>query len=89
MRRGRSEIGRGHLASQLRDALAEDGRVNVLDIEVQIVEGEVHLHGRVPSEEVKREAEAIAREVCEGMLVHNRLDVVAEPEHAPRSEQIR
>jgi osmotically-inducible protein OsmY len=88
MRRCKSEIGRGHLASQLHDALAEDPRVNVLDVEVQIIDGEVHLHGEVASEELKRQAEAIAVEITEGMPVHNRLSVAAEPAQPPRHEQI-
>ena len=89
MRRCKSDIGRGHLASQLRDALAEDGRVNVLDIDVAIVDGQVHLHGEVASEELKRQAQAIAEEISEGMPVHTRLRVVSEPAQAPRNEQIR
>lgn len=88
MRRCKSDIGRGHLASQLHDALAEDSRLNVLDIEVQIIEGEVYLHGEVSSEELKHQAEVIAREITEGMVVHNRLRVVGEPGQSPRHEQI-
>jgi osmotically-inducible protein OsmY len=88
MRRRNSEIGPGHLASQLRDALAEDPRMNVLDIEVRIVDGRVHLHGDVPSEELKRQAQAIAEELSEGMPVVNRLNVGGEPAQSPRNEQI-
>ena len=89
MRRCKSDIGQGHLASQLRDALAEDARMNVLDVEVQIIEGHVHLHGQVASEELKRQAQAIAEELTEGMPVHNRLHVTSEPAQSPRNEQIR
>jgi osmotically-inducible protein OsmY len=87
--RSKSDIGRGHLASHLRNMLAEDSRMNVLDIEVQIIEGVVHLHGQVPSEELKRIAQAIAEELTEGMPVHNRLHVVSAPVEGPRNEQIR
>jgi osmotically-inducible protein OsmY len=89
VRRYKRDIGRGHLASQLRDALAEDPRMNVLDVEVQIIEGQVHLHGQVVSEELRLHAQAIAEEMTEGMPVNNRLQVVSEPEHAPHHEQIR
>ncbi len=89
MRRCKHDIGRGHLASQLHDALAEDERMNVLDIEVQIIEGECHLHGEVASEELKRHAQAIAEEITEGMPIHNRLRVAAEPSQSPHHEQIR
>ena len=89
MRRCKHEIGRGHLASQLHDALAEDERTNILDIEVQIVGDECHLHGEVASEELKRHAEAIAQEITEGMTIHNRLRVVGPPALPPQHEQIR
>lgn len=89
MRRCKHDIGRGHLASHLHDALAEDERVNVLDIEVQIIEGECHLHGEVASEELKQRAQAIAEEITEGMPIHNRLRVVGQPSQSPRNEQIR
>ncbi len=89
MRRCKHDIGRGHLASQLHDAFAEDARTNVLDIEVQIVEGECHLHGEVASEELRRHAQAIAEEITEGMPVHNRLRVVGQPSQPPQNEQIR
>jgi osmotically-inducible protein OsmY len=89
MRRGKSNIGRGHLASHLHDALAEDERLNVLDIEVQIIDGDVHLHGEVSSEELRRLAQAIAEEITEGMRVHNRLRVTGAPDHTPSHEHIR
>ncbi len=87
MHRSRAEIGKGHLASQLKSALAEDSRLNVLDLEVHIIEATVHLTGHVPSEELKRTAEIIVREVCEGMPIDNRLQV-SEPAHAPSHEQL-
>jgi osmotically-inducible protein OsmY len=88
MRRCKSDIGPGHLDSQLRDALAEDERTHILDLEVRIIDGKVHLHGEVPSEEVKRHAQAIADEITEGMPIENRLRVVGEPAQSPRSEHI-
>jgi osmotically-inducible protein OsmY len=84
----KSEIARGHLASRLRDALAEDPRMNVLDIEVQVVEGRVHLHGHVGSDELCRVAQRIVAELTEGMPIENRLQV-SEPAHGPGNERIR
>jgi osmotically-inducible protein OsmY len=89
MPRTRKDIGPGHLAGQLNDALAEDPRLHVLDIQVQVIEGRVHLHGQVGSEQLKQYAEAIAREISEGMPIVCRLQVIGEPAHAPRDEQIR
>jgi len=88
MHRSRSDIAKEHLASQIRDALAEDPRLHALGIDVRIAGDQVHLHGHISGEELRQLAEAIAREVAEGMAVANRL-LVSEPAHGPRSEHIR
>jgi osmotically-inducible protein OsmY len=89
VKRHKSDIGKGHLASRLRDALAEDPRMNVLDIEVNVIDGRIHLHGHVGSAELARIAQRIAEELTEGMHVENRLHVVSEPAHGPGNERIR
>ena len=77
-----------HLASRLRDALADDPRLNVLDIEVRIVADSVHLHGELGSHELLAVAEQIAREQAPHLTIVNRL-TVCRPLQAPRHERIR
>ncbi|HEX4460247.1 MAG TPA: BON domain-containing protein [Polyangia bacterium] len=77
-----------HLASHIRDALADDPRLNVLDIEVRIVAGVLHLHGELASAELLGVAEQIAREHAPQLPIVNRL-TVCRPLHAPRHERIR
>jgi osmotically-inducible protein OsmY len=77
-----------HLASQVRDALADDPRLNVLDIEVRIVADVLHLHGELASEALVAVAEQIARELAPGLPIVNRL-TVCRPAHAPGHERIR
>ena len=77
-----------HLASHVRDALADDPRLNVLDIEVRIVAGALHLHGELASVELLVVAEQIARELAPGLAIVNRLQV-CRVLHAPGHERIR
>jgi osmotically-inducible protein OsmY len=77
-----------HLASHVRDALADDPRLNVLDIEVRIVADVLHLHGELASHELLVIAEQIAREHAPHLPIANRL-TVCRPSHAPRHERIR
>ena len=80
--------GSEHLASRVRDALGEDPRLNVLDIEVRVVEGTLYLHGELASEELVVVAERIARELAPGLDVDNRL-TVCRPARHPDHERIR
>jgi osmotically-inducible protein OsmY len=77
-----------HLASRVRDALAEDSRLTVLDIEVRIVGNALHLHGAVASRELIEAAECVARELAPAHTIVNRLTVVR-CERAPDHERIR
>jgi osmotically-inducible protein OsmY len=77
-----------HLASRVRDALAEDPRLNVLDVEVRIVGDALHLHGAVASRELIEVAECIARELAPAHAIVNRLTVYR-AERDPDHERIR
>jgi osmotically-inducible protein OsmY len=77
-----------HLASHIRDALADDPRLNVLDIEVRIVADVLHLHGELASQELSVIAEQIAHEHAPHLSIVNRLTVCG-PLNAPRHERIR
>ena len=77
-----------HLASRVRDALAEDSRLNVLDVEVRIIAGALHLHGAVASGELIEVAERIARELAPTHAIVNRLTIVRAERH-PDHERIR
>lgn len=77
-----------HLASRIRDALAEDSRLNVLDVEVRIVGGTLHLHGAVGSHELIEIAERIARELAPAHAIINRM-TICRPERNPGHERIR
>ena len=77
-----------HLASRVRDALAEDPRLNVLDIEVRIVGDGLHLHGAVASHELLEAAAQIARELAPAHTIINRL-TVSRCDRDPDHERIR
>lgn len=77
-----------HLASHIRDAFADDPRLNALDIEVEIVAGKLHLHGEVASAELIAVAEQIAREAAPTHEIVNRL-AVCRGGGEPRAERIR
>jgi len=75
MTRRRSSVGRGHLESHLRRAIAEDERTNVLDIEVKIIDGRLHLRGEVPSSALRVAVETIVEELAEGLPIENQVRV--------------
>lgn len=76
MTRGRTHVGKGHLETHLRRAIAEDARTNVLDIDVRIIDGCVHLRGQVPSQALRDAVQSIAEEIAEGLRIENRLEVL-------------
>lgn len=76
MTRGRSNVGTGHLESHLRRAIAEDARTHVLDVDVRIIEGRVHLRGQVTSHALLAAIQQIAEEIAEGLPIENRVRVV-------------
>lgn len=65
------------LLARLRQRLAEDPRANVLDPELDIHEGVLHVAGEVDSEATMAAVEEVAREtIPHGMKVVNRLCIV-------------
>ncbi len=77
-----------HLASLLRNALGEDPRCNVLDLEIRVVGGKLHLQGEVPSVEVLRAIETIVRELAPELELVSRL-LVGGIRSEPHSERIQ
>jgi len=66
-----------HLVAHIREALAEDDRTNLLDVQVRIAAGRVFLLGQVGSNSQRSSAEEVAREIVPlGMTVVNELCVV-------------
>jgi hypothetical protein len=51
-----------HLVARIREALAEDPRTNVLDVQVMVSSGKVFLMGMVACEERRRVVLEVARE---------------------------
>lgn len=51
-----------YLVGRLRQALAEDPRTNLLDVQITIRAGKAFLMGQVESAELRSAAEAVARE---------------------------
>ncbi len=63
-----------YLVARIRQVLAEDERTNILDVQVNIVDGKVYLIGQVESPERRDIAEQVTREVVPpGMTVVNEL----------------
>lgn len=63
-----------YLAAHIVEALAEDRRSCLLGIQVELVAGRLFLIGEVETDERRRAAEEIARELApEGMEVVNQL----------------
>ncbi len=63
-----------YLVGRLRQALAEDPRTNLLDVQITIRAGKAFLLGQVESAELRSAAEAVAREqLPPGLTVVNEL----------------
>jgi osmotically-inducible protein OsmY len=63
-----------YLVARIRQALAEDERTNLLDLQVNILGGKVFLNGQVDSPDRRRAAEEVTREVVPSeMAVVNEL----------------
>lgn len=72
------------LVARIRQALAEDARTNILDIQVAIRAGRVFLLGQVDSSARRSAAEEVTRElVPEDMAINNELWI---PNYATPSE---
>jgi hypothetical protein len=80
---------KGHLVARIREALAEDPRLNELDIQVTITAGKVFLLGEVNSEERRRIATQVAAEIIpDDMELVNDL-WVAHYKESPETERLR
>lgn len=83
-----SDIAR-YLVARILQALAEDARTNILDLQVKVTAGRVFLIGEVDSPARRRAAEDVTREVVPvEMSVVNELclakyNTPAEPETVP------
>ncbi len=51
-----------YLVGRLRQALAEDPRTNILDVQITIRAGKAFLMGQVDSQAIKEAVDAVARE---------------------------
>ncbi len=74
-----------YLVAKIQSALAEDPRVNMLDIKIMIIQNRVHLIGEVMSEERRTAAGVVVSAVAPGIEVRNELRILdmsrpAEPE---------
>lgn len=64
-----------YVAARVREAIAEDPRTHVLDVDVRVVGEDVFLRGQVPSEERRQAIEDVAREFVGDRHVHNEVAV--------------
>ena len=65
-----------YVVARIKEALAHDGRVAALDVDVQIVDDVVVLDGAVQTEERRRACAELVRSVVHDCTVDNRLVVV-------------
>src|SRR5215831_10906457 len=74
-----------YIVAKIQSALAEDPRVNMLDIKIMVIQNRVHLMGEVMSEERRAAAGEVVSAVAPGIEVRNELRILdvslpAEPE---------
>jgi len=74
-----------YLVAKIQGALADDPRVNMLDIRIMVIQNRVHLIGEVMSEERRMAATDVVSAVAPGIEVRNELRILdvslpAEPE---------
>jgi osmotically-inducible protein OsmY len=53
-----------YVVAHVREALAEDERTNLLDVQVRVEAGKLYLFGQVVSRERREAAEQVAREIA-------------------------
>jgi osmotically-inducible protein OsmY len=70
-----------YVVARMKEALAHDGRVAALDVEVRVTEGKVLLEGAVQTEERRLACAEVVRAVLRDCTIDNRLVVV--PADAP------
>lgn len=75
-----------YLSERIRDALANDRRVNELDIQVTIAGGRIFLTGHVGNAERRNAISAIVQELAPGTLVANEVTVASLRE--PSQEEV-
>jgi osmotically-inducible protein OsmY len=68
-----------YVVARIKEALAHDGRVAALDVEVTIADRVVILEGTVPTEQRRHACTELVRTVVQDSVVDNRL-VVAHPD---------
>ncbi|HEX2241061.1 MAG TPA: BON domain-containing protein [Actinomycetota bacterium] len=64
-----------YLAAHIREALAQDPRVNDLNIQVNVAGRKLFLTGNVPTEERCKTIAAVVRELVPDYEVHNEVTV--------------
>lgn len=64
-----------YAAAHLRERLAEDPRTNELDIQIEILEGKIHLSGEVQQKERKEAVERIASEILPEQFIESRIRI--------------
>ncbi len=80
---------KSYLVARVSEALAEDARLNELDIQVTMAAGKVFLLGEVASEERRRTASTVASAVLpEGVEIVNNLHV-ARYRESGETEELR
>ncbi len=66
-----------YLVARVREALAQDERTNVLDVQVRIAGEHVYLMGTLEGDSRKDAVQAVVEEILpEGMKLHNNITVV-------------
>jgi hypothetical protein len=76
-----------YLVGKLQHALANDERVNMLDVKVMICSGKIHLIGQVATDERRRAVAEVVAEMLPDVEVRNELTVL-EVNHPPQPEVI-
>ena len=65
-----------YLVAKIQSALADDPRVNILDIKIMVIQNKVHLIGEVISEDCRAAAADVVLAVAPGIEVRNELRVI-------------
>jgi osmotically-inducible protein OsmY len=65
-----------YLVAKIQNALAEDPRVNILDIKIMVIQNKVHLTGEVTSEDRRAAVADVVLGVAPGIEVRNELRVL-------------
>lgn len=71
-----TDLSNPYLIEHVRCAMAEDPRVGEPAVRVFAIAGRIWLEGAVTSEERRRAAETVVREIAPGVEVKNELQVI-------------